>query len=221
MCVRMHHRHILHHTHTHTHKHTTDDHFTGGGNLGALVLTCTLFATVFSGYTVVGIPNEAYGRGFLANRWPCVVILIVLISVTISSRLREVAVERKYNSPVSLISDRYNSKFLHRAVSLIMAIPMVFYLTAQFAALGNTMESVSGGSIPGVVGQIILAVVMLLYETFGGLQGVAITDVLQGFLLLGGTLATCIILGHTYGPFPEVWQRVITTTKTQVQVRLI
>jgi hypothetical protein len=31
------------------------------------VLTCTLFATVFSGYTAVDIPNEAYTKDFLAN----------------------------------------------------------------------------------------------------------------------------------------------------------
>jgi Na+/proline symporter len=55
---------------------------------------------------------------------------------------------------------------------------------------------------------------MLLYETFGGLKGVAITDVLQGCLLLVGTVATCFVLGVTYGPFPEAWQRIITTTRT-------
>jgi SSS family solute:Na+ symporter/sodium/pantothenate symporter len=72
---------------------------------------------------------------------------------------------------------------------------MVFYLTAQFAALGNTIVSLSQGAVPAIVGQIILAIVMLLYETFGGLKGVAITDVLQGCLLLVGTLATCAVLG--------------------------
>jgi SSS family solute:Na+ symporter/sodium/pantothenate symporter len=186
-----------------------DEHFTGGGNLGPFVLCCTLFATFFSGYTVVGIPNEAYGRGFLAARWPMMVLIVIAGSITVSSRLREVAVERKYNSPVSLVQDRYNSKGLHRAISLIMSIPMVFYLTAQFSALGNTIVSLSQGAVPAVVGQIILAVVMLLYETFGGLKGVAITDVLQGCLLLLGTCSTCVVLGVTYGPFPDAWERIV------------
>jgi Na+/proline symporter len=132
-----------------------DEHFTGGGNLGPFVLCCTLFATLFSGYTVVGIPNEAYSRGFLAARWPVMVLVVVAGMVTISSRLREVAVERKYNSPVSLIQDRYNSKALHRAISLIMSIPMVFYLTAQFSALGNTIVSLSQGAVSTLVGQIV------------------------------------------------------------------
>jgi Na+/proline symporter len=125
-----------------------DEHFTGGGNLGPIVLCCTLFATFFSGYTTVGIPNEAYTRGFLSGRWPCMVLVVVAGCITISSRLREVAVERKYNSPVSLIQDRYQSKALHRTISLIMAVPMVFYLTAQFAALGNTIVSLSRALSP-------------------------------------------------------------------------
>jgi Na+/proline symporter len=120
-----------------------------------------------------------------------------------------VAVERKYNSPASLIQDRYNSKALHRSISLIMAIPMVFYLTAQFSALGNTIVSLSQGTVPAIVGQIVLAIIMLLYETFGGLKGVAITDVLQGCLLLTGTVSTCFVLAIVYGPFPDAWQRII------------
>jgi SSS family solute:Na+ symporter/sodium/pantothenate symporter len=190
-----------------------DEHFTGGGNLGPIVLCCTLFATFFSGYTTVGIPNEAYTRGFLSGRWPCMVSVVVAGCITISSRLREVAVERKYNSPVSLIQDRFQSKALHRTISLIMSVPMVFYLTAQFAALGNTIVSLSQGAVPAIVGQVILAIVMLLYETFGGLKGVAITDVLQGCLLLVGTLSTCAVLGAVYGPFDEAYLRVINTTR--------
>jgi Na+/proline symporter len=95
---------------------------------------------------VIGIPNEAYGNGFLANRWPCMSLCVVAGSVTLSSRLREVAVERKYNSPASLVQDRYQSKALHRCISLIMAIPMQFYVMAQFAALGSTVLSLSQGA---------------------------------------------------------------------------
>jgi Na+/proline symporter len=100
---------------------------------------------------VIGIPNEAYGNGFLANRWPCMSLCVVAGSVTLSSRLREVAVERKYNSPASLVQDRYQSKALHRCISLIMAIPMQFYVMAQFAALGSTVLSLSQGAVPALV----------------------------------------------------------------------
>jgi Na+/proline symporter len=192
-----------------------DDHFTGGGNLGPVVLVCTLFASVFSGYTTVGIPNETYTKGFLGARWPAMILIIILGSITISSRLREISVERKYNSPVSFIEDRFASKALYRAISLIMAVPMVFYLTAQFAALGNTIVGLSQGAVSAVAGQIVLAVIMLLYETFGGLKGVAITDVLQGCLLLTGTIATCFVLESRYGPFDVAWQRIITTNRPE------
>jgi SSS family solute:Na+ symporter/sodium/pantothenate symporter len=192
-----------------------DAHFTSGNSLGPVVMTCTLFATVFSGYTIVGIPNESYVTGFLANRWPCNIVVVVSVSIILFSRLREVGIERKYNSPVSLIQDRYNSKTLHRSISIIMAVPMVFYLTAQFAALGGTIVSLSQGTIPAIAGQIVLAIIMLLYETFGGLKGVAITDVLQGVLLIVGTVSTCFVLGITYGPFDEAWKRIITDTRTQ------
>jgi SSS family solute:Na+ symporter/sodium/pantothenate symporter len=131
--------------------------------------------------------------------------------------------ERQVQLPCQqLIQDRYQSKALHRTISLIMSVPMVFYLTAQFAALGNTIASLSQGAVPAVVGQIILAIVMLLYETLGGLKGVAITDVLQGILLLVGTLATCGVLSAIYGPFDAAYLRIITNTRyARVSIRTL
>jgi SSS family solute:Na+ symporter/sodium/pantothenate symporter len=194
---------------------SVDEHFTAGSSLGPIVLSFTLFATSYSGYTVIGIPNEAYVKGFMSNRWSCMSLCVVTISVVIYSRLREVSMERKYNSPASLIQDRYQSKVLHRAVALIMAIPMQFYVTAQFTAIGSTIVSLSQGNVPALAGQIVLAIIMLLYETFGGLKGVAITDVLQGCLLLVGTIGTCFVLATVYGPFDEAWDRIINTSHTQ------
>jgi Na+/proline symporter len=174
------------------------------------VLCCTLVATFFDGYTMVGIPNEAYTRGFMASRWSCIVPVVVAGFITVSSRLREVSVERKYNSPVSLIRDRYQSKALYLTISFFTALPMVFTMATQFAALGNTIVSLSQGAVPAVVGQIILAVVVLLYVTFGGLKSVATTDVVQAGLLLVGTLATFAALCAVYGPFDQAYLRMTT-----------
>ena len=53
-------------------------HFLGGRSFGVFVTTMTLFASLFSGYTVIGIPNEAYTRGWYAARWLPAEVLAVL-----------------------------------------------------------------------------------------------------------------------------------------------
>lgn len=39
-------------------------HYLGGRSFGPLVTGATIFASLFSGYTVVGVPNESFQRGF-------------------------------------------------------------------------------------------------------------------------------------------------------------
>jgi Na+/proline symporter len=46
-----------------------EDHYKPKGGFGPLVLTMTILATAFSGFTVVGVPADAYANGFLALRW--------------------------------------------------------------------------------------------------------------------------------------------------------
>ena len=44
-------------------------HFMGGKNLSLGVLYLTSFATYFSGYTCVGVPNDAFNQGYNGFRW--------------------------------------------------------------------------------------------------------------------------------------------------------
>ena len=44
-------------------------HYLGGRQFGPLLTAGTTFASLFSGYTVIGVPNEAYNVGWSALRW--------------------------------------------------------------------------------------------------------------------------------------------------------
>ena len=44
-------------------------HYLAGRAIGPVLTTGTVFASFYSGYTVVGIPNEAYSNGWVALRW--------------------------------------------------------------------------------------------------------------------------------------------------------
>ncbi len=45
------------------------EHYVARGAFGPVVLTMTILATSFSGFTVVGVPADAYANGFLVLRW--------------------------------------------------------------------------------------------------------------------------------------------------------
>jgi Na+/proline symporter len=71
--------------------HFTDrlsSHYLGGRALGPVLTIGTVFASFFSGYTIVGIPKEAYGGGFLAFRWVAMA-LAVITGMSVSSTLSQ------------------------------------------------------------------------------------------------------------------------------------
>uniref|UniRef100_A0A0G4HUP1 Sodium/solute symporter n=1 Tax=Chromera velia CCMP2878 TaxID=1169474 RepID=A0A0G4HUP1_9ALVE len=161
-------------------------HFLAGRGLGIVVLTMTQLATVFSGYTLVGVPAEAYRRGFYSLRWAATLSYIVFLTVIISPRLQLLSRERNYLSPSDFFADRFRNFILHKIISLTLLASLALYTVAQFTAMGTTVEGMSNGKISSLVGAASLTVLLLLYEALGGLTAVAFTDTMQGFLMLLG-----------------------------------
>jgi len=44
-------------------------HYLGGRTFGPLLTAGTVFASFFSGYTVVGIVNDSYNQGWISLKW--------------------------------------------------------------------------------------------------------------------------------------------------------
>lgn len=63
-------------------------HYLGGRAIGPFLSAGTIFASFFSGYTVVGVPKEAFNNGFLAFRWVAMA-LSVLTGMAVSGLQRE------------------------------------------------------------------------------------------------------------------------------------
>ena len=70
-----------------------------------------------------------------------------------------------------------------------MSVALANFLLAQLQAMGDVTENVTGGLISYEVGVCGLALLILFYETRGGMRAVAWTDAAQGILMLGGLSA--------------------------------
>jgi len=162
------------------------DHFLAIGGLGDVVLMLTMFSTVYSGYTVVGVPEEMYRAGFFSYRWLFTVPPMVVVISFFGDRLNFLFKKRGYVSPTDFIGDRYNSHMLKVAISCTLTMPTIIYVLAQFDSMSHTVEGMSGGDLDGFAGAVILCGVMLVYELFGGLRAISWTDALQGGVMTFG-----------------------------------
>lgn len=178
------------------------DFYLAGRSLGALVLLLTLYATQYSGNTVLGYPGEGYRLGFAWLMSVSFMMAIVIAYLSFAPGLRRLAVEHGFITPGDFLDFRFGSKSLSLLANLLLIVSIGNYLLAQLIAMGHVAAGLSGQLVPNWVGVLVLLVVIILYETLGGLRAVAWTDCVQGLMLLVGLLA----LFYYVAPTPSDWQ---------------
>ncbi len=183
---------------------TPSDHFLGGRELGVFVLFLTLYATGYSGNSLLGYPGEAYRRGFSWIMATGFMMSIVVVFHALAPKLRPIAVAHGFVTPGDWVVHRFGGerggRALRVAVALLMIIALANFLFAQLKALGLMAEQVTEGLVSYEVGVCTLAAVILAYETLGGMRAVAWTDAGQSILMMVGLTALLVwLLGEAGG----------------------
>ena len=126
------------------------DHFLAGRQTPLFIIVLSTFSTIFSGYTMVGVPNETNSKGFTSLRWVQAINSIIISMIIFVPRMRGLAEKRNYTSTVDFITDRYRSESLRLIMIAIMVISDIIYCIGQFAAISSLIETVTNGQIKGI-----------------------------------------------------------------------
>ena len=162
------------------------DFYLAGRSLGLGVLFLTLYATQYSGNTLFGYTGKTYRIGF---EWTASVLFMFSIIpgyLLFAPRLVALARRESFITPGDYISHRFASPALTLLSTVVMIYALCNYALAQLKAMGAAVEGITDGAVPGAYGIVALAVIMVVYETLGGMRSVAWTDVMQGVVLLLG-----------------------------------
>lgn len=82
--------------------------FLGAGQgVGSLTLFFTMAASLYSGYSISGIANEAYTFGFMAIRWIPAGVALYAAFMVLAPRLHALGKSRGYLTICEFIFDRY------------------------------------------------------------------------------------------------------------------
>lgn len=173
------------------------EYFLGGRQLDGFVLAMTMIATFGSASSFIGGPGVAYTRGL---GW-------VLLSMTqlaagyfvlmvLGKKFAIIARKFKAVTLIDFLKERYQSK----AVVFISAISIIVFLfsamAAQWVGGARLIESLTGLSYTAAL--FVFAIAVLIYVIIGGFRAVALTDTVQGMIMLVGTgllLIATIIAG--------------------------
>lgn len=200
---------------------TLADFYLGGRGIGFMVLFFTLFATTYSGNSFFAFTGGIYRSGFFFIYSLHFMIAVVAVYQLFAPRLKKLADKKGYVTPVDFLQDRFGSRLLSVSCALIMCVALCNYLLAQLMAIGRAMEGLSpiDPAVAFTWGVIVLALIMVIYGSLGGLRAVAWTDTIQGVLLLLGVSVLVYVLLQQYGSLEEA-TRIIQQRDTAAGSRL-
>ena len=183
------------------------DFYLAGRGMGFAVLLLTLYATQYSGNTMFGYTGKSYRIGF---EWTVSVLFMFSIIVgylLFAPRLVALARRHEFITPGDYIRHRFGSPFLTLLATAVMIYALGNYTLAQLKAMGAAVEGITDGQVSAAYGIVALAVIMVVYETLGGMRSVAWTDVIQGIVLLTGFTILLFVVPGLGGGLPSVVER--------------
>ncbi|MEA4965561.1 MAG: hypothetical protein VB055_07050 [Oscillospiraceae bacterium] len=174
----------------------TENFYTGGRAMGALLVAMMVAAGICSAGTFVGSPGSIYKVGL---SWGAVVpgqmLMNLMVLGVVGKKIAIVSRRGNLQSFVGLLYNRYNNnKFLAVAAAIILLVFVGCYTSSQFIGGGRLFEVMTG--LPYWVGLAAFTVVVMVVAAFSGLHGVAAATVLQGCIM---TLACFLLLFLGFG----------------------
>ncbi|MDX2050444.1 MAG: hypothetical protein SFT93_04680 [Rickettsiaceae bacterium] len=155
------------------------------------IATITVFATWFGAECILGIPAALanHGSGALINDPICGAACLIFIGIFISKKV--------YNLRIISIGDLILSKygpFAEVFISFVVACSYFGWIAAQFIAIGELMQHVTGGALSKDLAIIVIAILSGLYNYKGGMNAVAINDFIHTFMIIFALICLLIIV---------------------------
>jgi SSS family solute:Na+ symporter len=177
--------------------------FLAGRKVPRILLFCTMAATNFSAFTIFGLSGAGYRIGY--GFFPIMGFgtgFMALAFLTFGKRVNALSRERGYITPADCIADRYGSPLLSRLFSIVMIVFTLPYIAIQAVSSGKSLESLVG--LPYWCGALLVTGASVVYVIMGGMRSDIWTDVIQGVMMIGLTLAAFIVIAVKSGGFAAV-----------------
>ena len=199
---------------------TLRDFYLAGNGIGFTVLLLTLYSTQYSGNTLFGFTGKTYRIGYSWAMCIHFMTAIVCVYVFFAPELHRLARRHNFVTPTDYLEHRYGFAPLSLFATILMVAAIANYLLAQLMAMGRALEGLTSidNQQAYVLGVVVLALIIVVYETLGGFRAVAWTDVIQGSVLLVGFFVLVWMVLERYGGLALATQRLLDTAPEKVTV---
>ena len=189
---------------------SADDFMTAGSDLGILLGSLTVAATLFSTFTLLGMPDffRTHGIGawlFLAVSDGALAFAIIWFGAHLRRRASE---NGPFRGLAGLLRKRFSNRWagiLYLAGIFVFLIP---YVAVQIRGVSIFMNAIFPAALPVWGWSVLLVTVMLTYSELGGLKAIIYADAIQGIILLAATLGVAYGCIMNFGGIVQMFDRV-------------
>ena len=191
-------------------KNRGDEHqfFLAGGNLGTIIGFLTFFATLYSTFILIGMPNffRVHGVGTWIFLGVTDMVLAVF-TLWLSLKLRKRIASTEFRSISDLLRETFRTYGIFVYV-LGLVIFLVPYIAIQIKGASGILTHVVPYEVPQWGWAVIILVLMYLYSSIGGLRGIMYCDSLQGVVLFTVIWIMAFIVLENFGGLGKLVQAV-------------
>ena len=170
--------------------------FLANRRVGGFIAAGTYSATTYSAFMMIGLAGLAYFSGVGALGFELTYLCGMFMMVFFLPRYWLVGKKYGYISPMELLSDRYQSKWVGATAAILALVFLVPYAAVQLMGVGYLMNGVSGGVSGGAIpvgwGIVIAALCTIAWSKIAGMRSVAWTDTFQALIMI---VTSAVVLG--------------------------
>jgi len=188
---------------------SNSDFLLAGSNIGLVLGFMTFAATLFSTFTLMGMPDFTRNHGigawiFLAFSDAGMVFLIVWFGY----RLRKSVATKGFHGMSELLQSCYKNRWAGYIYFIGVFIFLVPYVAIQIRGVAMFLFQAFPQGLPIWGWSLIIVTVMLVYSELGGLKAIIYADFMQGTLLLIVVWIIAITCMNYLGGWAEMFRQV-------------
>ena len=169
--------------------HTEEDYLLAGRRLGPWLGSFTIFATWFGAETCIGAAGVAYESGLSGTRSDPFgyAIGIVVMGLVFAIPL--------WRRGIVTLADLFRARYgvgVERAAAVVMIPTSLLWAAAQIRAFGQVLAASSELSL--LVALTLAAAVVIIYTASGGMWADAMTDLVQGIVMIVGIVIVLVLV---------------------------
>lgn len=174
--------------------HTEDDYLVAGRRLGYPLTIFSIFATWFGAETCIASAGRAYREGFALTTAEPFAYGVTLIAMGVIFAVP--LWRRKLTTLADLFGQRYGGG-VEKLAAVILVPAGILWAAAQLRGFGHVLTTVTDLDLRYAIAA--AAGFCVLYTMLGGLLADAITDLIQGALLVIGLVILTVVVVRDHG----------------------